>query len=169
MPVTVPVTVPIIVPVLIALTWQTFKVDSYNLYNCMIRTHPRIYSWLSRWLEHDLSPYWKCRIQVRHFEKSACSLRDLCFRLQISTLQLWFSHALSWCHWVTCVASSGWVDNHACTMRVAEHGSHFLYYNFFGPPIRHFVSTEYLLYSLIPWKTNIIARSHFVFCSVHTF
>ena len=48
-------------------------------------------------------------------------------------------------------------------MRVAEHGSHFLYYNFFGPPIRHFVSTEYLLYSLIPWKTNIIARSHFVF------
>ena len=42
-----------------------------------------------------LSPYWKCRTQVRHFEKSACSLRDLCFRLQISTLQLWFSHALS--------------------------------------------------------------------------
>ena len=116
-----------------------------------------------------LSPYWKWRTQVRHFEKSACSLRDLCFRLQISTLQLWFSHALSWCHWVTCVASSVWVDNHACTMRAAEHGSHFLYYNFFGPPIRHFVSTEYLLYSLIPWKTNIFARSHFVFCSVHTF
>ena len=48
-------------------------------------------------------------------------------------------------------------------MRAAENGHNFSSNNFFGPPIRHFVPTEDLLYLLMPWKTNIIARSQFVF------
>ena len=44
-------------------------------------------------------------------------------------------------------------------MCVAENGPNVSTNNVFGPPIRHFVPTEDLLYLLMPWKTNIIARS----------